>query len=289
MRNSLNVTRPSEELHPSRHSGSRFSGPWQRAMATAGCRLSCLAIVYLWVAAPETALGSDIVVSGFNADVVRENASGAQSSRFDANGWSLVETGVVYGSTVAAGLPSSRTFTSATGSGVIYHLGPYNAPNALRLGDGDPVSNSLTVMPNKYQVLHFLAASGTSGALPTQAYTSDVTLNFHDGSVTIANGLRDYDWDIRYGMGASYVALGGLNRYRVGTGQIQNQAVFGLYESTIDLQSLGLSSRVLEGITFNNASDASNIMGVDGTVPEPATLSLLVLGGVGLIRRRRMA
>ena len=178
-----------------------------------------------------------------------------------------------------------------------YFLQPYDAVNALRMGDGDPQTGTMTVVAGQYSALHILAASGTGGGT-AEKQTGDVILNFVDGSVTLPGALLAYDW----GTGpASGVAIGGMARNLLGgesggavsvqyasdySGVVQPVA-YKLYEDTINLSSLGLSNRTLTSIGFTNAEDtfgATDVMAIDGVsaVPEPAALTLLTIGGLGL-------
>ena len=222
-----------------------------------------------------------IALSGFNEDVVTENAplhSGHRFDRYAPSPADWVETGVSDGIYRAVGLPSTRSFLSATGSGVTYHLRPYNADNVLRLGDDDPSSGTMSVVPGQYSSLHILAASGTGGGTPT-GQTSDITLNFAGASFTLRHALLAYDWYLPAGNApASAVALNGLDRNYLGVNQFTSSAVvidafrrqqFALYESKIDLARLGFSGRVLQSVTFNDvdaAHSATGVFAVDGTL-----------------------
>ena len=255
--------------------------------------------------------GVSIAVSGFNEDVVTEIGATPFAHRFDGWGASLIEQGARdrTGRVATVGLPPSRQFVSATGSGVTYFLQPYNAANALRMGDGDPQTGTMTVVPGQYSTLHLLVASGTGGGT-AEKQTGDVILNFVDGSVTLPGALLAYDW----GTGpASDVAIGGMARNVLGgasgggvsvqyasdySGVVQPVA-YKLYEDTLNLTPLGLSNRTLTSIGFTNAEDAfgvTDVMAIDGAsaVPEPAALTLLTIGGLGLggaaiLRRHRSA
>jgi hypothetical protein len=250
--------------------------------------------------------GASIAVSGFNEDVVTEVGASPFAHRFD--GWqaSLVEQGAkdASGRVAIVGLPPSRTFISASGSGVVYDLQPYNAVNALRMGDNDPQSGTMAVVAGQYAALHILVASGTAGGT-AEKQTGDVVLNFADGSVTLPGALKAYDW----GTGpANAVAIGGMARNVLGQASggtvniqyasdyagVSQPIAYKLYENAIDLDALGFSHRTLSSIGFTNAEDvhgATDVMAIDGvqTVPEPASVVLLAIG-VGcarLVKTRR--
>jgi hypothetical protein len=218
--------------------------------------------------------------------------------------------GLFDGSHTAVGLPVSGTFQSATGSGVVYQLQPYSANNALRMGDGDPASVTLTVTPGRYRALHILAASATDGSSSPRelGQSSDITLNFADGSVTLTSALIAFDWNVN---AASLVsppsaatvlaaaALRGMDRNQLGSAQVSSSAVsidtgfptqFAMYETPLDLSALGSSGRELDSITFNDVNSshsATGVFAVDGTpTPEPGGLLPLVIAGAGAMARR---
>jgi hypothetical protein len=209
------------------------------------------------------ASGANIAASGFNEDVVTEIGPSPFAHRFDGWGASLIEQGATdkSGRIATVGLPPSRQFASATGSGVTYLLQPYNAANALRMGDGDPQTGTMTVVPGEYSALHILVASGTSGGT-AEKQTGDVILNFTDGSVTLTGALLAYDW----GTGpANNVAIGGMARNvldAVSGGNISVQyasdysgviqpVAYKLFEDTLNLNNLGLSNRTLTKHRFH--------------------------------------
>jgi hypothetical protein len=268
---------------------------------------SVIAVVAVLLLASRESGGANIALSGFNEDVVTEIGASPFAHRFDGWGASLIEQGATdkSGRTAMVGLPPSRQFVSATGSGVTYFLQPYDAANALRMGDGDPQTSTMTVVAGQYSALHILVGSGTGGGT-AEKQSGDVFLYFGDGSVTLPGALLAYDW----GTGpASGVAIGGMARNFLGgvsggnvsvqyandySGIVQPVA-YKLYETTINLSSLGFSNRSLSSIGFTNAEDAfgaTDVLAIDGAsaVPEPAALTLLTIGGLGLggaaIRRR---
>ena len=51
--------------------------------------------------------------------------------------------------------------------------------------------------PDTYRLLHILSASATDGSeAPRElGQSSDISLNFADGSVTLPNALIAYDWN----------------------------------------------------------------------------------------------
>jgi hypothetical protein len=273
---------------------------------------SCSAVVVavILLLAGRESRATNIAVSGFNEDVVTEIGASPFAHRFDGWGASLIEQGAKdkNGRVANVGLPPSRQFVSATGSGVTYFLQPYDAPNALRMGDSDPQMGTMTVVPGGYSALHILVASGTGGGTATKQ-TGDLTLNFVDGSVKLPGGLAAYDW----GTGpAGGVAIGGMARNVLGAASgaivsvqyasdytgVGQPIAYKLYEDTLNLAALGFSNRTLTSITFTNVTPnsladlpgATDVMAIDGTaVPEPGALVLFVVGFMvcGLLARRK--
>lgn len=251
-------------------------------------RLLACAVVGLALVLPQIGTAADIAVSGFNEDVVAPINGPAFLHEFDVRSAVWIENGY-HG---AVGLPSSRTFVSATGSGAVYHLQPYDAKNVLRMGDDNPFSGTMLVQPGQYSDLHILAASGTdsSGLTPqTLGQSSDITLNFADGAVTLPKALQAYDWDIVASQApSSVIAITGLDR-RTDAGGLDTRHHFSMYETTLNLSDLGLSGRVLQSITFSDISmhQATGVFAIDGTpVPEPTQYGMLCLAGFGLLRHR---
>lgn len=223
------------------------------------------------LALPPLAEAEDIAISGFNEDVVAENKPGSYAYPFDIRLAYWIENGFGGG----VGLPSSRMFLSATGSGVVYDLQPYDNNNVLRMGDIDPASGTMVVRTGQYTALHILAASATdSSGLTPQALgqSSDITLNFADGAVTLPKALQAYDWDIVASQAPSgVVAITGLDREYVGMSRLDSRHHFSMYETTLDFSGLGVSGRVLQSVTFNDISvhQATGVFAIDGT---PTTL-----------------
>jgi hypothetical protein len=273
--------------------------------------LAMLVCGYAVLFQPTTARAADIAVSGFNLDVVTDanpaTRFGNQFGRLPTDfGFTTdwVEN-LVQGSFVTSGLPSSRVFTSATGSGVTYHLQPYSGNNVLRMGGTNANSGVMTVVPGQYSALHILSASATDGFdfPPALGQTSDVTLNFADGSVTLPNSLLAYDWFIPNSQApASAIAIGGLHENALSPVEANPPSAssylqtslqtpnFGMYETALDLNSLGLSGRTLNSITFNDVNvthSATGVFAVDGTAaPEPGAIAMLMLAASGLLARR---
>lgn len=264
-----------------------------------GIRASCSFIIIMGCCCTSGAMAADIATSGFNEDVVLVKGTEATVHRFDGINASWVEegyNGFVQGP--GAGLPTSGQFTSATGSGVVYHLQPYKSNNVLRIGDNDPLTGTLRVVPGRYVALHLLAASGAGpGYPPTKV---DVTLNFSDGSFPLPGSLLTHDWDQTntFAPGtpppiAISIFARAVNEPGTWIVDSRNVPTFCMYESMIDLTQLGTEQRILQSITFTYTAPENRgpigIFAADGTpVPEPTALCLFG-SAVALVPRRRHA
>lgn len=246
--------------------------------------LSSLIFLVFLFCLTSAASAVNIYVSGFNADEIFENGSGATTTApvdISSNAWG--QTGFrMSGVTMATGLPDAGSFTS--GSSVTYYFGPYSGNNALRLIREVP-RGTIEVIPDHYTQLHVLATSGNAGA----DNRSNIILNFSDGpSSTYANALYAPDWWAGVG-GSSNVALGGLQRVgvrRVSASSFNPEGIdtrqsFQFYESVLTLTAED-QAKTLASITFSIATGTgtygvTNVYAVDGS-PAPVPGSLLLLG-----------
>ena len=268
-----------------------------------------IVVVAILLLASRESCGANIALSGFNEDIVTEIGASPFAHRFDGWGASLIEQGATdkSGRTATVGLPPSRQFVSATGSGVTYFLQPYDADNALRMGDGDSQTGTMTVVAGQYSALHILAASGTGGGT-AEKQTGDVILNFVDGSVTLPG---PYSLTIgvrcpRTTLPSAEWLVTSWEVHRAATSAFNTQAIIPesssrLLISFMRLQSISAPSDFRLALSQALASPTPKTRSEPPTswrstaassVPEPAALTLLTIGGLGLggmaIRRRAL-
>jgi hypothetical protein len=245
-----------------------------------------------------------IALTGWNADVVSDADPLTRfAQRFDLGTVGRPNSAAWYETGAGGrpdGLPSGQDFTSAvlnpiTGDHTIFHLQPANALNVLRLGDTDPITNTLTlVQPAAFTSLSILASSGAAFG----PAIGNLVLNFTDGTSSLPLSYNAFDWFQLTPGAAPFIALGSRGR----NGDIGadgkgfaylDASVFALYETDLDLAALGLADRELLSITFNRPATIggiTTIFAVSGAgpavIPEPGSLALFAAGALGLFLRR---
>jgi len=228
----------------------------------------------------------------FNADQIVNFSGGSLDTTqdgIDAGGqvYMTASAAAHIGGSAGTGLPDDGLFPH-TPLGFPVQLGYSNAddgPNAIRLTGGQSVSMTLGAADQLiYGTLYLFATNGSGdGQLR-------VDLGYEDGSTGSQTFVID-DWfndgnQIAPRGGALFVD--GLDRcYRTGT-SFHNANDPGIF--AIPLQTS--FEKRLTSITFTRVggSGVTTIFGVSGLVPEPGTLSVLALGALmALARRRRRA
>jgi len=241
-----------------------------------------------------TPINTPVAFTGFNADAALE--PGGISLQMHGNfGWFAAGMGGH-----ADGLPMNTSFSSvanACGSRTLFQLGPANATNALKLGDGFATNAPLSLtVPAAYNSFSVLASSGNGGGLP------NLTFHFVGGSNYVVS-WNALDWCVSCGnrrqLGLAAVdflgrnsalgsAPGGTN---YGSGfTYERNADFGLYETKIDLAAAGFGSNKLQTVSFNQAASVSTVIfGMSGklsalpvSIVEAPTTNIVCVGDLAL-------
>ena len=237
-----------------------------------------------------------VPTAGYNRDVIVESTAVPPFADFASaldvpNAYSFYEAGLPGG---WQGLPPSRTFTSLADGTTVGELQPYDGANVLFLDSQTP-TGTLTFLPGAqvpYPRLAIFAASANS----VPGAQGSLVIHFTDGTDSPQLFFDASDW-----FGGSGYALTDLGRVSVfddlfDVWNVDNPRI---YQTTLDLASMGLDTRAIESIEFTMPAqtETTGVFGVSGeagsveVIPEPATLSLLsvALGGLGLLGRRRRA
>ena len=235
-----------------------------------------------------------IPLTGWNKDVIFENARTPAAVGFD---WAAEQR--QSGPPVRAwfeagleghvdGLPSSRRFTSAANTNVLFELQPYTTNNVLLLTMTKTTGTLVLTSPAAYRSMYVLAAAtGGHGSGTLQ-------LGFREGAITSSSkpiAFRVPDWWASYpagypGAGLTRIpAITGLGRSG-GSFKYEDRkknegdAGFALYQVEIDLANLDLHTKPIQSLTFRMgpggltlgifavSGERSELSAARGSVPE---------------------
>jgi hypothetical protein len=233
-----------------------------------------------------------IAVTGFNMDVVVENNAVGGNTYNYADTFDpacdflttpapvcFYEAGLVaidyFGGTAVLGLPQSGLFTSLVDNATTFQFAPYDSSNVLYLTSATNSASlafttpmackSLSVLAGSAQgggngtlVIYFADAT-TSSAIPFNA-TNYLTTNTPSAGAAITN----------FGL----LIIGGYNEF----GSVDYYYYYPtLYQTSINLQSLGLNTKPINSVTFTmpsgagtTASTVTGVFALSGT-ESPAT------------------
>jgi len=236
----------------------------------------------LWL----SAAGTPLAATGWNRDVVVEATATppftTAAQPFDVpNNYGFYQAGLP-GS--VRGLPATGVFTSLV-DGTVFQFQPYIVNNVLQLSASTSSTGTLTLLtPGLYSSISVLAAAANSGTS-----FGNLVLHFADSTVSSPLQFNNSDWFFQ-----PNPAIQGFGRVQLtGTTTEDNGPQYPeLYQTTLNLASLGLSSKVIVSIDFIDLSadprESTGIFALSGTlVPEPGSAGLLAIGTALLVLFRR--
>jgi hypothetical protein len=222
-----------------------------------------------------------ISVSGYNQDVVVESAaiggnSTLYATAFDpknaivfGESFCFYENGLVatnlQGGMAAEGLPQGGLFTSAVDHATTFQLGPYTSGNVLYLTPSASSAALTLNAPSAYKSLSVLAASADGGG------NGSLVIHFADGSSSSPISFNAGNYFVISGAPAG-TAISRFGVEVTGDGSeflvAESSSYYpALYQTSIDLQSLGLHTRAITSVSFTMPAGpaATGIFALSGT------------------------
>lgn len=246
---------------------------------------------------------SVLVASTANAAVISVNFNGGQNG---SNGTSTNGAGTV--TTTAGAVPSINWNNLAGASsgavGVISDAGAaagsvaWSSPNTWAATGSAPAGGGSATMMSGYLDIgngasNSVSVTGLSPAFTAHGYSVLVYFNGDSGGTqgwTAADnaGNTDTGFGRQVGGGGTNFPLAGPNGFIVSTASTFATATA---SNAVLLEGFVGANLTITGVPGNDGNRAriNGFQIVANTIPEPASLSLLAMGGAALLRRRRTA
>ena len=195
------------------------------------------------------------VSAGFNRDVIFDKESPHTALPFDSGSSAWFEAGATdaNGTVQSGGLPSDDATFISGNTGTSFQFQPFAGNNVLELGTYAPNIGTLTLAaPQAYSQLAILTASADGGSNGT------MVINYADGTHSSAITFTSADW---YGTAGalpnpvSRVSESGMTNTKFTLGS----SPFDMSEVDFNLSSLGLSSKLIQSLTFTNTSNTTEL------------------------------
>ena len=262
-------------------------------MKSTTTKLMAAAAMSVGMASSAFAAQTPIIGSGYNRDVIADTGATAVASVSGGgvdNQFAYYQRGFVPASP-QSGIPTGSTAPSESDPNTVFRFQAAAANNTVYLSTATPSASFTLNAPGRYSTLSFLATGLNAG--PAFNYS----FNYTTGAPTTGSGTApDNFGNPNIGLtlngrvdilsnGPSDVDSGNPRLYQINsTGIDSARALASITLTATNLAGAGPSAATVgqggtQGIAF---------FGFSGTaVPEPASLGLLGLGGLTLLRRRR--
>jgi subtilisin-like proprotein convertase family protein len=255
------------------------AGTYQVIVSNSGGSVTSSPAILIVTAGAGVIGDQPLAAAGYNQDVVVErSATGGNTApyitqAFDvANNFGFYEAGLVAtnytgGNATLEGLPQGGLFTSALDGATVFQLGPYTGNNVLYMDAASPSGTLSLATPAACASISILATSANGGG------SGSFVINFQDGSSSSPIGFNAPDWYNNPGAAISHFGRIYLGIYSMLFTDNPPGANPSLYQTSVNLASLGLNLKAIASLTFTMPSGAgtstetdTGIFALSGTI-----------------------